>query len=131
MERRVVITSCAAISPIGCTRNQMVKNLIDGVSGVRPMKDDALLTEHIHSAVFGTVDYPIEFNFKRRDRKTMGPVAFYACHVADETLKSSGLTDEFIRSGRLGFPTMIPVSSRPHRILTLWPDRRPGLKNSS
>jgi 3-oxoacyl-[acyl-carrier-protein] synthase II len=102
MERRVVITSCAAISPIGCTRDQMVKNLIDGVSGVSPMKDDALLTEHIHSGVFGTVDYPIEFNFKRRDRKTMGPVAFYACHVAHETLQRSGLTDEFIRSGRLG-----------------------------
>jgi 3-oxoacyl-[acyl-carrier-protein] synthase II len=102
MERRVVITSGAAISPIGCTREQMVNSLIEGISGVSPMKDDALLTEHIHSGVFGTVDYPIEFNFKRRDRKTMGPVAYYACYVADETLKKSGLSDEFIRSGRLG-----------------------------
>jgi 3-oxoacyl-[acyl-carrier-protein] synthase II len=102
MERRVVITSCAAISPIGFTREQMVKNLVDGVSGVTQMKDDKLLTEHIHSGVFGTVDYPITFDFKRRDRKTMGPVAFYACHVANETLKNSGLSDAFIRSGRLG-----------------------------
>jgi 3-oxoacyl-[acyl-carrier-protein] synthase II len=102
MERRVVITGSSAITPIGCARQEIIHNLIHGVSGVKPIKDDHLLTQHIHSGVFGTVDYPIEYDFKRRDRKTMGPVAYYACHVAEKALRQSGLTDEFITSGRLG-----------------------------
>ncbi len=102
MERRVVITGGAAITPIGDTSETIVHNLTHGVSGVGKMRDDDLLTQHIHSGVFGTVDYPIEFDFKRRDRKTMGPVAYYACHVAKGALAQSGLSDEFIRSGRLG-----------------------------
>jgi 3-oxoacyl-[acyl-carrier-protein] synthase II len=32
----------------------------------------------------------------------MGPVAYYACHVAGEALQQSGLSDDFIRSGKLG-----------------------------
>jgi 3-oxoacyl-[acyl-carrier-protein] synthase II len=102
MERRVVITGAAAITPIGCTAETIIHNLTHGISGVGKIKDDGLLTEHIHSGVFGSVDYPIEFDFKRRDRKTMGPVAYYACHVAGEALKQSGMSDAFIRSGRLG-----------------------------
>jgi 3-oxoacyl-[acyl-carrier-protein] synthase II len=48
------------------------------------------------------VDYPIEYDFKRQDRKTMGPVSYYACQVAKEVLEASGLNQEFITSGRLG-----------------------------
>ncbi len=102
MDRRVVITSCAAISPIGCTREKIVDNLIQGNSGVKRMKDDQLLTEHIHSGVFGTVDDPIAYDFQRKNRKTMGPVAYYACQVAKETLSQAGLTEEFVQSGRMG-----------------------------
>jgi len=50
-----------------------------------------LLTRYIHSRVFGTVDYPILYDFKRLYRKTMGPVAFYACQVAKEVLEMAGL----------------------------------------
>jgi len=32
----------------------------------------------------------------------MGPVAYYACQVAKEVLEQSGLTEDFITSGRLG-----------------------------
>jgi 3-oxoacyl-[acyl-carrier-protein] synthase II len=48
------------------------------------------------------VDYPIAYDFKRQDRKTMGPVAYYACQVAKEVLEASGLNQEFITSGRMG-----------------------------
>ncbi len=102
MERRVVITGCAAITPIGDTRATILKSLEDGVSGVKPLKDDELLTEQVHCGVFGTVDYPIEYDFKRRDRKTMGPVSYYACQTAKNALAQSGLSTEFIQSGRLG-----------------------------
>jgi len=102
MERRVVITGGAAITPIGSTREAIVRSLTEGLSGVRRMKDDDLLVPHIHCKVFGTVSDPPVFDFVRRDRKTMGPVAYYACQVAKETLAQSGLSDDFIRSGRMG-----------------------------
>lgn len=102
MARRVVITGAAAITPIGCTQASILHSLTNGCSGVKPLRDDGLLTRHIHSAVFGTVSEKIDFNFKRSDRKTMGPVSYYACHVANEVLLQSGLSDNFIRSGQLG-----------------------------
>lgn len=102
MNRRVVITACSAITPIGYGKADIVHNLQQGQSGVKPLRDDGLLTGHIHSRVFGTVDYPIAYNFSRTHRKTMGPVAFYACQVAKDVLAASGLSPEFITSGRLG-----------------------------
>jgi len=102
MARRVVITGCSAITPIGRTREEIVRHLVDGISGVKKLRDDGLLTSHMHSGVYGTVDYPIAYDFKRSHRKTMGPVSFYACQVAKETLEASGLDQAFITSGRLG-----------------------------
>ncbi len=102
MSRRVVITGYAAITPIGNTREKIVRHLTEGISGVKSMRSDGLLTNQIHSGVFGTVDYPIYYDFKRHFRKTMGPVAFYACQAAKEALAASGLSEEFITSGRMG-----------------------------
>ncbi len=102
MERRVVITACSAVTPIGRTKEEILHALRNGISGIKPLKEDGLLSGHIHSKVFGAVDYPITYDFKRTFRKTMGPVAYYACQVAKETLESSGLDQAFITSGRLG-----------------------------
>jgi len=102
MNRRVVITACSTITPIGYEKKEIIKNLRRGKSGVRPLRDDGLLSKRIHSRVFGTVDYPIEYGFKRYYRKTMGPVAYYACQVARDVLEQSGLDQQFITSGRLG-----------------------------
>ena len=102
MKRRVVITACSAITPIGYGKKDIVDSLQQGRSGVKPLRDDGLLTGHIHSRVFGTVDYPIAYEFTRSQRKTMGPVAYYACQVAKDVLAESGLSQEFISSGRLG-----------------------------
>jgi 3-oxoacyl-[acyl-carrier-protein] synthase II len=100
--RRVVITAASAITPIGHTKEEIVAGLTNGVSGVIKLRENADLIEFIHSKVFGTVDYDIEFDFKRKYRKTMGPVAYYACQVAKEVLAQSGLESEFISSGRMG-----------------------------
>lgn len=102
MKRRVVITACSAITPIGYAKDDIIASLRQGRSGVIPLRDDGLLTKHIHSRVFGTVNYPIDYGFKRHFRKTLGPVAYYACQVAKDVLESSGLSEEFITSGRLG-----------------------------
>jgi 3-oxoacyl-[acyl-carrier-protein] synthase II len=100
--RRVVITGCSAITPIGCSRKNILTHLMEGTSGVKPLRSDGLLTDHIQSGVFGAVDEPIEYDFSRSHRKTMGPVSYYACQVAKEALESAGLTETFITSGRLG-----------------------------
>ncbi len=102
MNRRVVITGCSAITPIGNTRGEILRHLTEGISGVSAMRSDNLLTDHIHSGVFGSVDYPIEYDFKRQYRKTMGPVAFYACQTAKEAIEDAGLSEAFVTSGRMG-----------------------------
>jgi len=102
MERRVVITACSAITPIGRSKAEILHHLVHGISGVKALREDGLLSSYIHSNVFGTVDYPIVYDFQRQHRKTMGPVAYYACQVAKEALESAGLDQEFVTSGRLG-----------------------------
>ena len=102
MDRRVVITAASAISPIGHTRDEILHSLQNGISGVKPLRDDGLLSDRIHSQVFGTVSTEIDFDFERKYRKTMGPVAFYACQVVKEVIAQAGLTPEVLGSGRLG-----------------------------
>ena len=102
MERKVVVTACSSITPIGRSKAEILHNLVHGISGVKALREDGLLSKYIHSKVFGTVDYPIAYDFKRQHRKTMGPVAYYACQVAKEVIESSGLDQAFVTSGRLG-----------------------------
>ena len=102
MVRRVVITACAAITPVGHSKDEIIRHLIEGISGVKKLRTDDLLSDYIHCGVFGTVDYPITYDFKRHHRKTMGPVSYYACQVAREVLEKSGLDNDFITSGKLG-----------------------------
>jgi 3-oxoacyl-[acyl-carrier-protein] synthase II len=102
MERRVVITAAAAITPIGNTEQGIWDSLVQQRSGVRPVKPDELLGKYIHSRVFGTVDYPIAYDFERQFRKTMGPVGYYACQVAKEALAQAELPADFLGSGRMG-----------------------------
>ena len=102
MVRRVVITACAAITPVGHSKDEIIRHLIEGISWVKKLRTDDLLSDYIHCGVFGTVDYPITYDFKRHHRKTMGPVSYYACQVAREVLEKSGLDNDFITSGKLG-----------------------------
>jgi 3-oxoacyl-[acyl-carrier-protein] synthase II len=102
MERRVVITACSAITPIGHGKDQIVESLLKGISGIKTLREDQLVSRFIHSKVYGTVDYPVDYDFKRQYRKTMGPVAYYACQVAKEVLEQSGLPQDFITSGNMG-----------------------------
>jgi len=51
MERRVVITACSAISPIGHGKEQIVESLLKGFSGVTTLREDELLSRFLHSRV--------------------------------------------------------------------------------
>ena len=46
---------------LGILRAFEVDSLVSGRSGVKPLKEDGLLSERIESKVFGTVDYPIAY----------------------------------------------------------------------
>ena len=102
MERRVVITGESSITPIGRERETLLVSLREGVSGVKPLRPDGLLTQNLQCQVFGTVDYPIEYDFSRRYRKTMGPVSYYACQVSKEAIERAGLDKALLSSGRTG-----------------------------
>jgi 3-oxoacyl-[acyl-carrier-protein] synthase II len=102
MERRVVITGAAAITPIGHHKDEIVDSLVKGTSGVAPLREDDLLSGYIHSKVYGTIGYPIAYEFDRKYRKTMGPVSYYACQVAKEAIAAAGLDEAFLTSGRVG-----------------------------
>lgn len=102
MERRVVITAEGAITPLGNDKERIFENLTKGVSGVKALRSDDLLYNQLNCKVFGTVTEEVEYDFKRRFRKTLGPVGYYACKVAEQAIKSSGLDQAFISSGRMG-----------------------------
>ncbi len=102
MERRVVITGCSGITPIGCSKADILKHLESGTSGVGRIRDDELLVEQLNTSVFGTVDEELAYDFPRKYRKTMGPVSLAACRVVDDVIKQSGLDRTFLSSGRVG-----------------------------
>ncbi|MFH1134477.1 MAG: beta-ketoacyl synthase N-terminal-like domain-containing protein [Pseudomonadota bacterium] len=102
MTRRVVITGASLISPVGRTEEQVMAALADGRSGVSKLADDGLLFNFLESKVFAAITYPIEYDFPRKYKKTMGPVGLYACQAAKEAVEMSGLDLEFVASGRLG-----------------------------
>lgn len=102
MERRVVITAQAAISPIGHGKKEIFDNLVKGISGIKRITKDDFLTEYLHSKVYGLIDYEIAYGFSRKYTKTLGPVSFFACQVAKEVIEQAGLDNEFLSSGRLG-----------------------------
>ena len=41
----------------------IVESLRRGISGVMPLREDQLIAKFIHSRVFGTVDYPVDYDF--------------------------------------------------------------------
>ena len=63
MDRRVVITGYGAITPIGQSEDEILRHLTQGISGVKPLKDDGFLSGLIRSGVYGGIDYPME-NFQ-------------------------------------------------------------------
>lgn len=102
MERRVVITSEAVISPIGDSEKKILESFENGVSGVSELDNDGVLYEFLASKVFGKITYDLDFKFDRKYAKTMGPVGYYACLAAQKAILAAGLDPEFMSSGRMG-----------------------------
>ena len=69
MKRRVVITEGSAITPIGHGKKEIVRHLMEGISGVKKLRTDDLISDFIHSGVFGTVDYDPKYDYKQQRRR--------------------------------------------------------------
>ncbi len=90
----------------------IVRSLRQGVSGVKPLRRDDLLAPFIHSQVFGTVDYPIPFDFKRVNRKTMALSVTMPARWQRRSWRPPALEQEFITSGPLGVASGPPAALR-------------------
>ena len=56
MSRRVVITGHSAITPIGRTRKEILRNLVEGNSGVKKIRDDGKLDIELVIDTFQNLD---------------------------------------------------------------------------
>ena len=79
-----------------------MNHLSKGISGVKKIRDDDIVRPHLKTGLFGSIDYEIDYQFSRSQKKSLGPVGYYASQVAKEVIEKSGLDQEFISSGRMG-----------------------------
>ena len=94
---RVVITGVGLTAPNGNDLGTYRKNLLDGVSGVRPFE-----TRHLGAVIAGVCDFD-ELKYQKRKalrRGTRaGPVAIWCAH---ETLNDAGLAIDSLDTSRVG-----------------------------
>jgi len=101
---RVFITGMGAVSPFGLGIETMVSAMKNGESAIRNMKAEWQLSIHDLECWVGA---PLKeaFNIKdipRTYRRSMGLTAQMAYLAAQEALKTSGVTEEMKKSGRMG-----------------------------
>jgi 3-oxoacyl-[acyl-carrier-protein] synthase II len=101
MNRRVVVTGGATISPLGQTWEESEARLRNRVSGIVPMTDwrqyKGLNTFLAAPALWTPPDYP------RKKTRGMGKVALMSVHVAEKAFREAGLVDSpLLTSGSTG-----------------------------
>lgn len=101
MERRVVVTGGASITPIGNDWPTIEERLRAGKSGIVRMSEwdkyEKMNTKLAGPVDFGKPDYP------RKKTRGMGRVALLAVSAADEALQLAGLRDDpVLQGGRCG-----------------------------
>ena len=100
MKRRVVITGCGAISPVGCTVDTLWKNLVNGKCGIDFIKK--FDTTDLKVTVAGEVNdfEPLDYIKKNEIRKT-DLFTQYALGAAIQAMEDSGVQDH-VDPTRLG-----------------------------
>ncbi len=86
MQRRVVITAASAITPIGHGREDILRSLREGVSGVKP--PGRTISWRPSSIPRSSAPSIIPFlSTSNGSTEDHGPVSYYACQVAKEVLE--------------------------------------------
>lgn len=102
MNRRVVVTGCGVVSPIGNSVNELTDALVRGRHGIRFMPEwDAIpdMQSRLGGAVSGL---DLMSHYPRRKRRTMGLVALYATYATEQAVAQAGIPSEVLTSGRCG-----------------------------
>jgi 3-oxoacyl-[acyl-carrier-protein] synthase II len=98
---RVVVTGMGILSPIGNDLSSVLTGLRDGHSGIRGMEAWRQV-KGLHSFVGGCVTGLDEKRIPRSSRRTMGKVALMATLAAEDAVRGSSLSADYLRSGRVG-----------------------------
>ena len=101
--RRVVITGAGAISPLGNDWPSVKEKLLTYTNAVRVMQEWSDI-EGLRTAV-GCPAAPFALDparFNRKSMRSMGRVALLAVLAADKALTEAGITEDILKSGRLG-----------------------------
>ncbi|MBU4318766.1 MAG: beta-ketoacyl-[acyl-carrier-protein] synthase family protein [Proteobacteria bacterium] len=99
--KRVVITGMGIISPIGNNLDDVLKSLVNNVSGIKTIRDWEGL-EGLKVNIAGICEGYDQKRISRKDRRTMGPMAVMASLASLDAIIQSGLEEETISSPDTG-----------------------------
>ena len=89
--RRVVVTGLGTVNPLGTTVDGYWKNLLGGVSGIRPIT--AIDVSDMPTRIGGTVvDFDVEAYLPKRQARRMDPFAQFFWAAARDALDDAGLS---------------------------------------
>jgi 3-oxoacyl-[acyl-carrier-protein] synthase II len=99
--KRVVVTGCGALTPLGNTVQEYWKGLISGVSGAAPItRFDASLFKTRFACEVKNFD--ITNHMERKEARKMDPFSQYAMVVAHEAVTDAHLMDDKVDRNRVG-----------------------------
>jgi 3-oxoacyl-[acyl-carrier-protein] synthase II len=99
--KRVVVTGCGALTPLGNTVEEYWNGLIAGKSGAAPItRFDASLFKTRFACEVKNFD--INNFMDRKEARKMDPFTQYAMVVADEAVKDSRLIEDKVNQNRVG-----------------------------
>jgi len=108
--RRVVITGIGIVSPIGNNKNEIKESFRNKKSGVISIPEWENI-KGLKSRVAGMVKNFDEKSIDRKARRSMGKVAMYSTFCAKEAIEDAGISEELLKSGRLGVACASTIGS--------------------
>ena len=113
ISRRVVITGAGVVSALGLDRETLHESLRRGQSAVRLMPEWASFMQTKDDVLAAPVDLTDETvrSIDRRCRRSMAKAAMFAALAARDAVAESGLSPEFLTSGRVGCAVSSTVGS--------------------
>lgn len=108
--RRVVITGFGILSPIGNNKDEIKESFLNKKSGVIYMPEWEKI-QGLKTKVAGMVNNIDEKILDRKARRSMGKVAIFSTICAKTAIEDANISDELLKSGRLGVATASTIGS--------------------
>ena len=108
--KRVVITGYGILSPIGNNRKEIEDSFFNKKSGIVNIPEWSKI-KGLRSQVAGTVKNIDQKILDRKARRSMGKVALYSTISAKTAIEDANLSDELLKSGRVGVAASSTIGS--------------------